>query len=178
MDLRKKKTLRHIRDAFLQLRADKPLEHITVKELSELAEISKATFYLHYKDIYDLSEQLQNEIIQRILDNITHPEQLIPNPTQYTQELFEAFCANQNLMEILFSGNQAAMLPLRIEQKVKEYLFQTFPDFKEDARFNILLTYHIQGGYYAYMENHKRFGNESILDTVCEIAIKLPLQPR
>ena len=63
MDLREKKTKRSIKKAFLQLRAQKPLEKITIKELSELAEISKATFYLHYKDIYDLSSQLQNEVI-------------------------------------------------------------------------------------------------------------------
>ena len=54
MDLREKKTLRAIRTAFLQLRGQRPLEKITVKELCELAEISKATFYIHYRDLYDL----------------------------------------------------------------------------------------------------------------------------
>lgn len=43
MDLRERKTKRAIKDAFLQLRAKKPLERITIKELSDLAEISKAT---------------------------------------------------------------------------------------------------------------------------------------
>jgi len=61
MDLREKKTLRAIRTAFLQLRGQRPLEKITVKELCELAEISKATFYIHYRDLYDLSERLQKE---------------------------------------------------------------------------------------------------------------------
>ena len=58
MDLREKKTLRAIRTAFLQLRGQRPLEKITVKELCELAEISKATFYIHYRDLYDLSDRL------------------------------------------------------------------------------------------------------------------------
>ena len=56
MDMRIEKTRRSIINAFLQLRAQKPLEKITVKELSALAEINKATFYLHYRDIYELSE--------------------------------------------------------------------------------------------------------------------------
>ena len=43
MDLREKKTIRDIQDAFLQLRARKPLERITVRELVELAEIGKST---------------------------------------------------------------------------------------------------------------------------------------
>ena len=55
MDLRQKKTLAAIRTAFLELLGKKPLEKITVKELAEKAQISKATFYLHYQDIYDLA---------------------------------------------------------------------------------------------------------------------------
>ena len=41
MDLRIKKTKNNIHNAFLQLRAKKPLERISVKELCEIAEISK-----------------------------------------------------------------------------------------------------------------------------------------
>ncbi len=74
MDLRIKKTKNNIHNAFLQLRAKKPLERISVKELCEIAEISKATFYLHYKDIYDLSETLQQNVIKDILGYLSDPE--------------------------------------------------------------------------------------------------------
>ena len=70
MDLREQKTKKSIRNAFLELRAHKPLERITVKELAELAQISKATFYLHYQDIYDLSTRMQDDVIQRVLESI------------------------------------------------------------------------------------------------------------
>lgn len=66
MDLRKKKTLRAIRQAFYDLRKQKKLEAITVTELCRSAEISKAAFYLHYRDIYDLSEKLQAEVIESV----------------------------------------------------------------------------------------------------------------
>ena len=58
LDQREIKTKRAIKNAFLMLRAQKPIEKITIRELAALAEISKATFYLHYQDIYDLSEQI------------------------------------------------------------------------------------------------------------------------
>ena len=51
MDIRIEKTERAIRNAFLELRAAKPLEKITVKELCSLACINKSTFYSHYEDI-------------------------------------------------------------------------------------------------------------------------------
>ncbi|EKC69722.1 TetR family HTH transcriptional regulator [human gut metagenome] len=40
----------------------KPLEKITVKELCESARINKSTFYAHYKDIYDLSDAMEEEV--------------------------------------------------------------------------------------------------------------------
>ncbi len=175
MDLREKKTKRSIQNAFLQLRAHKMLERITVIELSELAEISKATFYLHYKDIYDLSDKLQNEVIQQILNSITNPELFLSSPAQFTKELYTAFYAQQNLINILFSGAQASVLPLRIEEKMREYIYQLVPNVHEQARLSILLSYQIQGSYYAYMENYGRFGIECVLETISEAAEKLSL---
>ena len=55
MDLRTERTKRSITNAYLELRKQKPIEKITVKELSEVAFINKATFYTHYSDIYDLA---------------------------------------------------------------------------------------------------------------------------
>ena len=51
MDLRIEKTENAIRNAFIQLRAKKALEKITIKELCEAALIHKSTFYSHYRDI-------------------------------------------------------------------------------------------------------------------------------
>ena len=62
MDLRIEKTERGIKNAFIELRSRKSLEKITVKELCESARINKSTFYAHYKDIYDLSEQLEESL--------------------------------------------------------------------------------------------------------------------
>ena len=61
MDIRTEKTENAIKSAFLELRAKRPLEKITVKELCALARINKSTFYTHYQDIYALSEKLEKE---------------------------------------------------------------------------------------------------------------------
>lgn len=164
MDLREKKTKRAMSNAFLELRARKPLEQITIKELSELAEISKATFYLHYKDIYDLSEQMQNDVIEKALTAIKTPELAISDPVHFTRELFMAFTSYQNVIDILFSGTQSAILPHRIEKGLKEYIFTLLPEKRDDIRFNVLLTYQIQGAYWAYSENHNKFGAETVMN--------------
>ena len=70
MDLRIQKTRRNIFNAFIELREKFPLERITVKELCERAQISKQTFYLHYHDMYDLSEQIEASMITEMLADL------------------------------------------------------------------------------------------------------------
>ena len=92
---------------------------------------------------------------------------------QMAQKLYVEFCSHQHLIDILFSGNQAASLPASIEQGIKNYIYQIQPAAKEDAVFNVLLSYQIQGGFYAYMENRKLLGDEKILQILDGISMHL-----
>ena len=62
-DRRIRKTKQQLQEGFIHLRKTKNIKYITVKELCELTDLNRGTFYLHYRDIYDLSEQMENEII-------------------------------------------------------------------------------------------------------------------
>lgn len=173
MDLREMKTQRNIRNAFLQLRSEKPLERIRVKELAELAEISKGTFYLHFHDVYDLSEQLQDEVIQNVMNSIDHPDAVLNDQPKFTHELFQAFLAHQNLIHILFSGSQESVLPGRIEQELRKLLLQRKPDALNDAYTSVSLTYQVYGGYFAFQEHLKNLGCGAAIQIICEISGKI-----
>ncbi len=164
MDLREKKTLRSIKNAFLMLRKKKSLERITIKELCELAEISKTTFYLHYKDIYDLSENLQSELIEDVMNGITHPQYFLSDSTQFIKELFYAFYSQQQLVDILFSGTQSAVLPIQVEKNLRAYIKENFGELEENH--DILLTYLIQGSYYLYREHCCRYDVDMLIKIV------------
>jgi len=67
-----KKTDRRVRrtntlliQALTRLLLKKDLKDISVLELTELADINRGTFYLHYKDIYDLYEKMENGILDK-----------------------------------------------------------------------------------------------------------------
>ena len=168
MDLRVKKTRSAIRGAFLELLAQKPLEKISVKELTALAQVSKATFYLHYKDIFDLCECLQQETIANIYGNIIHPEYVISDPVAFTKELFEAFISQQTLTRILFSGNMTSVLPKNIEAELRKHIFMLKPEIENSPEASILLTYQVQGCYYAFMEHSQKFEINEVLDVICK----------
>lgn len=153
MDLRVKKTKSAIINSFLQLRSKKPLERITVKELSDLAQINKATFYLHYKDIYDLSESLENELLDSVLGSIRHPNAVLSEPKIFIRELIDGFIANQTLIDIIFSNDRRGILVDRLEIKIREFLFENYPQCRDVPEINLLLSYTIKGGYYAFTDN-------------------------
>ncbi len=161
MDLRQRKTNRSIINAFLLLRRQKPLERITVRELSELAEISKATFYLHYRDIYDLSEQLQNQVIQDILSGIDQPDAILSDQECFTSALCRGFYAQQNLIEILFSGSQFTILPMRVEQELRRYLHEHHSDLP--GSFDLALTYQVYGSFCVFQQYHHQWDLEQLI---------------
>ncbi|MDE6626302.1 MAG: TetR/AcrR family transcriptional regulator [Lachnospiraceae bacterium] len=65
-DRRVRKTKKAIQDAFCEMSKDKKLNEITIKELCARADINKSTFYLHYRDIYDLANSIQEILIQDV----------------------------------------------------------------------------------------------------------------
>lgn len=175
MDLRKQKTRQAIRQAFLQMRKEKNLEQITVKELSELAQVSKATFYLHYRDIYDLSEQLQQEAIQKVLSYVKSPLAILEDRSQFSREMAFALEKEDAVISALFAGAQASALPISLEKQIKNCIFAEYPQLKDDARLNVQLSYHIQGGYYAYMENVRALGKKRVQELIDQIHGQMPI---
>lgn len=66
-DKRKKKTKGAIRSALLRLLSQKDASQIRVSELTETADISRKTFYLHYSGVDEAITELENEIEQKVV---------------------------------------------------------------------------------------------------------------
>lgn len=70
IDRRQVRTKRRIRDAFMELIMEKPIEKLTIKELAERADIDRKTFYLHYDSIAGLVDELQGELLHKLEDTL------------------------------------------------------------------------------------------------------------
>lgn len=162
MDLRIERTRKSIINAFIKLRTHKPIEKITIKELADLAFINKATFYSHYHDIYDLSEQLENEIIDSIIKGIPHSGYIITNPRQATQELSLAMAARTELLNTIFSENRKPILVKKLEHGLKEQIYAQYPEYKQSLTWDITLSTLIHGCFHAYLSHADSDINEVI----------------
>lgn len=62
------RTDRAISSAFLHLLEKKPFEKITVQDILDATPVSRATFYKHHRDKYEIAEKLQAELLQTYRD--------------------------------------------------------------------------------------------------------------
>lgn len=154
MDKRIEKTKRAIKNAFMELRTKKSLEHITVKELCELAYINKSTFYSHYEDIYALSDAMEYEMVLTIISSIPRDlDYTFENPELFTKEVTIAFSRYRSQIQVLFSGKSQTHLAAHLETIIKKIIYAKYPEYENDIEKNILLSYCIHGAYNASLSN-------------------------
>lgn len=60
-DRRVKRSKTLMREALIGLMQEKPFSEITAKDITERADLNRATFYLHYNSVFDLLENLEDE---------------------------------------------------------------------------------------------------------------------
>lgn len=72
-------TKQRLYQALITLLQQKSLREITVRELTELAGISRGTFYFHYADIYALMDQMEAAQLARLNDLM---DSLLPGISQ------------------------------------------------------------------------------------------------
>ncbi len=80
-DYRIRVTKMLIRKEFTELLKTKPVQAITVREICERTGINRSTFYNHYSDVYDLLEQLENDMLKELgehLQTISPDDDLMP----------------------------------------------------------------------------------------------------
>ena len=63
-DRRVSRTKRAIRNAFLNLLAEKELEKITIREIADGADVDRKTVYNYYSGVYDILDELENELVK------------------------------------------------------------------------------------------------------------------
>ena len=90
-DQRTRMTKQLIRNAFMDLLSRKPIQSISIRELCGIAGINRGTFYTHYKDIYDLLEQIEEEMtreIEKALEPLLSEGNKELTPLKITTEIF------------------------------------------------------------------------------------------
>ena len=148
----------------MELRAQKPLEKIKVKELCDLACINKSTFYAHYQDIYALANAMEDDMVEVVVESR-------PQLTEWlTREMFRAFTRNQTEIGILFSGSRQGLFINRVEAAMSKCISESDPSFDADVVRKIVLSFCVQGCYYTFTSYCGQMDEKRLVALLASIA--------
>ncbi len=117
MDLRMVKTRGQIKMAFLSLRERLMPEKIKVKDICEMAQINKTTFYHHYTDSNELSREIEESAIDLVMVDFLESDQMFENPKAYIIGLMHSLEKHFKDLKIIFRGKQD-ILCAKLEERL------------------------------------------------------------
>lgn len=141
MDLRGERTKKNIKEAFLKLRKKKPIEKISIREISELAMINKSTFYRYYEDIYQLSDEIENAVLDKCLEGI---DDFIITDTM------KRFMDNIDLYNVIFSGSRMDVAINKLHDRCMKIILKSKPELENDLEKKVIISASIFGNFKAH----------------------------
>lgn len=70
VDRRIRRTRNQLEEALIRLLSKKSIQKISVRELADEADVTRATFYQHYRDPYEMLKEMQDDILDHVQEII------------------------------------------------------------------------------------------------------------
>ena len=145
-DARKRYTQMVLKQSLLKLLKEKPVNKITVKEVCELAQLNRATFYAHYSDCFALLESIENELIGAFEQSLRYVNSF--DVTALIEAIYDMIDQNREACSALILGNTSSTVLKRMIALAKKdsiaYWRRELP-MARDAELEMMYT-HLSNG--------------------------------
>ncbi len=148
LDRRKKYTRNVLKESLITLLARKPISAITVKEVCEIADINRSTFYTHYSDHYDLLEKIEEEITEDINKHLNNYSFTVEEESlKMTQKLLEYITANKLMFQTLLINNGDLTFEQRLMNIAQRFMINNWRDnhHLDEVNLRYLSTFVVSG---------------------------------
>jgi len=121
MDRRVYKTKKAIRNAFAELMTKKDINDISVKDISDLADINRKTFYNYYGNVNQILEEIENEIVMTFETEMGNASltSSMEDPFSVFSKLTEILERDKHFFEDLFKSQNYESLSAKLVQVLK-----------------------------------------------------------
>jgi AcrR family transcriptional regulator len=158
------RSIRLIKEAFLELLATEPYEKITVTDVTREAGLNRGTFYAHFDDMDDLLHQVIEEVVERASELLqqSFDTDFLENPLPILEQLGKYMSESYGLYgRVLNSASSdifVKSLGTMFEKKVHGWIDAQNVD---DPTTQLMLSDYLVGGvlhtYRAWMDGE--YGN-------------------
>jgi len=151
-----------LRDSLMELMKTKSILSITIKDLCELADISRSTFYAHYKDQYDLLRQIEEETLSYFEDMLDKYKDIHSkkDTTRMVEEMLTYIANNKNSIHVLLSENgdlnyqKKLFLHFANHHRITGYLSEKQQDDKANEFYSVFLIHGVIGLVQHWLKNN------------------------
>ncbi|MDD3224849.1 MAG: TetR-like C-terminal domain-containing protein [Clostridium sp.] len=147
VDRRVRKTKSALLHCLTKLMTEKKINDITVKELTDLADVNRSTFYLYYKDIFDMVDKIETEMFDNFIEAFNNLNKKInrdDNLLSFYTYIFEYVKSNAEICKVLLGNEGYYSFTL----KFKEAIMATKASFAEsipEVKVHLLRPFIISG---------------------------------
>ena len=174
-DLRVMKTKRAIHTAFAELLTEKNMDDITVTDIASRAMINRKTFYNNYRGVYELVDELENEVI-RTFETAMQGIDFIEHPYAVFVKLTEIINSDMDFYGALLRSSRNAGLAHKIRQTLQQKaqdMFASRVDMPPD-QMEVMMNYSISGMvavYQSWFNSERRQLIEEVSDIVSRMCL-------
>lgn len=176
-DRRVRKTKKAVHDVFCEMVKEKKLNEITIKELCSRADINKSTFYLHYRDIYDLAGSIQTTFVENVcaIINEYSYDVIIEKAPEIWKRVAEKFFKDANDVGMLMQRPGMSIMAQELQRAAVDTIMTKFVDagMKKDSsdyfHHHLYVTFIING----YIGVLKEFNVPEMEDIMDEVSKRL-----
>ncbi|MDR1957259.1 MAG: TetR/AcrR family transcriptional regulator [Treponema sp.] len=167
-----------LRESLFDLMREKPLLHISLKEICERADISRSTFYTYYNDQFDLLKQIEDEIFEKmggIVVKVRDYSKIInAGLIPIAEEMLGFIADNKKALEVLFSPNGDFNFFVKF---VSHYINQimSFADTKTGDSKNRYRIHFIIGGIMLVIREWVKNNMDMPIPVFAKLIVKLAL---
>lgn len=151
-DRRIRKTTNALKHSLALLMQHKKIRDISVKELTDLADINRGTFYLHYRDVFDLLEQSEEELLSDFHATLNRyhlqDQSQIDCALLMFEDVYTLVQENADLVTILISDNGDINFLNKLKDLLREKCLQDWEGLLTKNRLEPFEAYYsfIVGG--------------------------------
>ena len=148
LDRRVRKTRALLTQGLIQLLREKDIRDISVKELSDLVDINRGTFYLHYSDIYDMVNKIEDDLFAQfaaVLRKDLSETNLLNAHDQILLDIFKVLNENREITRVLIGPHGDLTFVNRMKDMVKNQLETLFQEKLKEPGFEYLFAFIVSG---------------------------------
>ena len=113
-----------IKDSFWELYKEQKIENITVKDITQKAGFNRSTFYAYFTDVYDLLEQIEDDLMPGI-EHLPPIDASREHSVDYLKNIISIYEKNSAFYSVLLSENGDPRFAKKMKNVFKSMMLET-----------------------------------------------------